>query len=94
MIVLALEVDLHLTNHARSLKEKRSVIRSLKQKLHDKFGVAVAEVSSQDLWQRCGLGIAYVSETKRQAQQVLDSALHFIENFRDLEILNCDWQIV
>jgi len=93
MVVLSLELDLRLTNHARSLKEKRSVIRSLKEKLQRKFGVSVAEVGSHDLWQRCTLGVAYVSEKKRQAQAVLDTVIHFIENSNDLEVVSCDWQV-
>ena len=60
MIVGLLTLDLHIPA-ANSLKSKRMVIKSLIEKIKNKFNVSVAEVDAQNLWQRSVIGIAYVS---------------------------------
>ena len=61
MIVGLLSVELFIP-HAQSLKDKRMVLRSIKDRLK-RFNVAVAEVEHQDVWQRAGLGIVAISTT-------------------------------
>lgn len=56
---------------ARSLKDKRRVLRSITAKVQQKFQVSVAEVDYQDLWQRAGVGISCVSGTVDQCRKVL-----------------------
>ncbi len=46
---------------AHSLKDKRQVLRSMKDKLRNKFNVAVAELDASDLWQRATIGVVSVS---------------------------------
>ncbi len=46
---------------ARSLKDKRQVLRSLKDRLRANFNVAVAELAYQDLWQRSRVGVVSLS---------------------------------
>ncbi len=58
----------------QSLKEKRSVVKSLKAKLHDRFNVSVAETAHHDLWQRAELTACVVATDGRQADSVLESA--------------------
>ena len=69
MIVWELEVF-----GCQSLKEKRSVIKSLKDRLHDKFNVSVAETAHQDKWQRAELTACVVAGEKRHAESVIQSA--------------------
>ena len=57
-----------------SLKEKRSVIKSLKDRLHDRFNISVAETGHHDLWQRAELTACLVSSDKKHAESVLSSA--------------------
>ncbi|HEY0674283.1 MAG TPA: DUF503 domain-containing protein, partial [Longimicrobiales bacterium] len=59
---------------AQSLKEKRSVVKSLKDRLHDRFNVSVAETAHQDLWQRAELTACVVAGQKKIAESVLASA--------------------
>src|SRR5215510_10606384 len=60
MVVIALlTLDIHIP-HAQSLKEKRMVVRSLKDRLRAKFNVSVSEVDHQDLWQRSQLSVVTV----------------------------------
>jgi uncharacterized protein len=57
-----------------SLKEKRSVVKSLKDRLHDRFNVSVSETGHQDLWQRAELTACVVAGQKKIAESVLQSA--------------------
>jgi uncharacterized protein YlxP (DUF503 family) len=58
----------------QSLKEKRSVLKSLKDRLHNRFNVSVAETGHQDAWQRAELTACVVSSDRRQVDSILDSA--------------------
>lgn len=77
MIVALLSVELHLAD-ARSLKDKRMVIRSIKDRLK-KFNVAVAEVEHQDLWQRAELGIVTLAPSGDAVDRVLAAVADEIE---------------
>jgi len=77
-IVLVSEVQLFLPD-SQSLKHKRAVLSSLKERLHNRFNVSVAEVDHNDLWQRSTLAVAVVSNAGAHADQVIDSAVRFIE---------------
>ena len=59
MRVAVLHVEIHIP-YAQSLKDKRMVLRRIKDRLQ-KFNVAVAELEHQDLWQRASLGIVAIS---------------------------------
>jgi uncharacterized protein YlxP (DUF503 family) len=67
-----LTLELRLEN-AHSLKDKRQVVRSLKERLRNKFNVAVAEIGYQDLWQRAALAAVTVSSEREHAEKVLRS---------------------
>lgn len=58
----------------QSLKEKRSVVKSLKDRLHDRFNVSVAETAHQDVWQRAELTACVVAGQRKIAESVLQSA--------------------
>ncbi len=60
---------------AHSLKDKRQVMRSLKDKLRADFNVAVAELDSTDLWQRATLGVVSISDSRAY----LDGLMHNVE---------------
>jgi uncharacterized protein len=77
MTIALLSVELFLPV-SQSLKDKRMVLRRLKDRL-GALNVAVAEVAHQDLWQRAGLGIVTVATSDDMAQKTLSSALSEIE---------------
>ena len=77
MVVGLLSIELHLPG-SRSLKDKRMVLRGIKDRLR-KFNVAVAEVAHQDLWQRAGLGVVTVSTTNARVDQELAAVVGEIE---------------
>ncbi len=80
-----LTVRLHIP-HARSLKEKRMVIRSLKERMRHKFNISVAETGQQDKWQVATLGIAMVGNDNRRIHAALQNVITFMERFGLCEI--------
>jgi uncharacterized protein YlxP (DUF503 family) len=79
MRVGTLIVDLRI-DQARSLKEKRSVIRRLLESARQKFNVSGAEVGRLDSWQHATLGFAVVANDGRHCNRVLDSLLDHLES--------------
>lgn len=77
MVIALLSVELHIP-HAHSLKDKRMVLRRVKDRLQ-KFNVAVAEVEHQDLWQRAGLGVVAISTAADHVERELAAAADEIE---------------
>jgi uncharacterized protein YlxP (DUF503 family) len=77
MPVGLLSVELHLPG-ARSLKDKRMTLRSVKDRLK-KLNVAVAETDHHDLWQRASLGIVAIGTTDVHVDQELTAAVREIE---------------
>jgi uncharacterized protein YlxP (DUF503 family) len=77
MTVALLSLELFLPM-SQSLKDKRMVIRRLKDRL-GALNVAVAEVAHQDVWQRAGLGVVTVASSDNVAEETLTSALDTIE---------------
>ena len=68
--VLTLELRLE---YSHSLKDKRHVVLGLKERLRNKFNVAVAEIDYQDLWQRALIAAVTVSSDHGRAEQVLQA---------------------
>jgi uncharacterized protein YlxP (DUF503 family) len=89
LFVLAYEVDLHLPG-AGSLKSKRAVVKSIVEGARHRFGVAAAEVGSQDLWQRAQLGFAVVSSSQRKASEVVDQVDRFVWSHPEIEVLSTE----
>ncbi len=89
MIVGVLTVDLAIFD-ARSLKDKRRVIVSLKQKLRNRFNVSVSEVGLHDAPRRCRLAVAMVSSTTGGAGAVhsqLDKIVDMVRRIGSLSLL-------
>jgi uncharacterized protein len=93
MPVGLLTLEIHLP-YAHSLKEKRAVLRKIRDRLRARFNVAVAELDQQDVWQRATVAVVSVSNSQpllesvfrqvlAEAEKVLgdDVAEHFIEFF-------------
>ena len=72
---------------SQSLKDKRQVLLSLKDRLRERFNLSVAEVDGQDLWQKAVLGLACVANEGRYVNQVCDQALNLIRSVPAVEII-------
>jgi uncharacterized protein YlxP (DUF503 family) len=66
--VLTFELRLE---HSHSLKDKRQVVKSLKDRLRSRFNVAVAEIDEQEMWQRAVIAAVTVSGDRRSAEESL-----------------------
>jgi len=88
MIVGLCTLELYLPN-GHSLKAKRQVLLSLKDRLRDKFNVSVAEVGDQELWQKAVLGIACVANESGYVNQVLDQVVNVVRSMPAVELLQC-----
>lgn len=74
MPVGLLTLELHIPD-AQSLKDKRQVLRSLKDRLRRQFNVAVAEMEHHDVWQRSVVGVVTISNEEKYLREVLQKAL-------------------
>ena len=78
-----------------SLKGKRMVLKSIQQRLHNRFNVSVAEVEHNDSWQLAGVAIACVSNSAAHANEVLSKSVNMIAALRlDVEIIEEDIELL
>jgi uncharacterized protein len=91
-VIGVLTLELRLV-HSHSLKDKRHVVRGLKDRLRNKFNLAVAEIGYQDLWQRSVVAAVTVSGDKGHAEQVLQSVEREAASFLgpDLVEVTVEW---
>jgi hypothetical protein len=90
MIIGTCQVELLIANN-RSLKGKRKVIKSIKDRVRSRFNVSIAEVDRQEEWQRATLGIACISNDLGLVDRILTKVVHLIEISSDATLL--DYQI-
>ena len=78
-----------------SLKDKRQVVRSVAQRLRNKFQVAVAEVADNEAWQLATLGVACVANERRHCEDVLAEIVAYVQDSRlDAEMLNVETEVI
>lgn len=77
-----------------SLKEKRTVVKSICAKVRNKFNVSIAEVGNQDVHQSIILGFACVAGDNSHAGQVIDTVIRFIEGNTEGDIVQIEREIV
>lgn len=78
-----------------SLKDKRMVVRSIAQRVRNRFNAAVSEVDTQDDWKLATLGVACVSGDARHADEMLNKIVAFIESERlDADVTATDWELI
>ena len=78
-------MELHFFN-PQSLKEKRFLLKSLIDRIRNKFNVAIAEIDGMDLWQSSTVAVAAVAGERRRVNQILDLVLQFVQKERELEV--------
>ena len=87
-------VALHLAENS-SLKGKRMVVKSVVQRVRNRFNVAVAEIDTQDAWEVITLGIVCVSDDPRHSNAMLSRVIDFIESERlDAEVGAVDLELI
>jgi uncharacterized protein YlxP (DUF503 family) len=87
VIVGLITWELHLAA-CHSLKEKRQIVKSLKDRLHQRFNVSAAETDHHDLWQRAELSAVVVTTDRQHAEQVLREADRLVEGADGARIMD------
>ena len=87
MVIGLLTLEMHLPG-ARSLKEKRHVLRSLERRIRDRFNVSVAEVEHQDLWQRARLAVVAVNTDRVHLESTLQAVAGEAATAREAELVD------
>lgn len=93
MHIGSLTITLHI-HAANSLKDKRSVIKSLIETTRRKFNVSVAEVDDLDKWRRATIGIASVSNDVQHLNGILDKVVESLESNPSVEVAEVDLELL
>ena len=80
-----LTIDLFIPS-AQSLKGKRMVLKSLKDRVRNKFNVSIAELDGEDKWQTATVGISMIGNDRRYMDSCLQNIVSYVESFGQLEI--------
>ena len=92
MIVGTLKIRLVL-RESHSLKDKRRVLKSLKDTLSNKFNISVAETDEQDVWQSAEIGIAAVGTDGAFIQSVLTTVVNYVRYFGGVELVDSEQEL-
>lgn len=88
-----LTLEIHIPD-ARSLKDKRQVLRSLKDRLRGRFNVAIAELDHQDTWQRSQVGIVSLSNDEAHLEQSLQAVFDEAERLLGRDLIGHEQEII
>ncbi len=93
MIVGLLTLEIHLPE-SNSLKAKRMIIKSLKDRIKNRFNVSIAEVDANDLWQRSVLGAVCVANGTRVINQTLNSVRNMVLSVPSVELIDSTMEML
>ncbi len=77
-----------------SLKDRRRILKSITQRIRNKFNVSVSEVGEGDKWQTASIGFSTVSNSAAQVDRVLYEVIRFVETDSRIEIARCRKEMV
>lgn len=89
MVVGVMTVEVHVPG-AQSLKDKRSVVKSLREQLRGRFNVAVAELDANELWQRATLGLSTVGDDRAYVERLLHHAASWLRETRLIDVIQIE----
>jgi uncharacterized protein YlxP (DUF503 family) len=84
--------DVHIYG-SQSLKEKRFVLRSVKDRISNRFNVSIAETGHFEKWQRAELAVAVVSGQRRNVEKTLDAILDLLDGESELRVIDAHTEI-
>ncbi|HHV94092.1 MAG TPA: DUF503 domain-containing protein [Firmicutes bacterium] len=93
MVVGVARIGLHIAD-CRSLKEKRSITKSLIVRLRNKFNAAIAEIDDQDLWQKCTIAAAVIGTSTSHADSQLQSIIACISREAAVSVTSVETEIL
>jgi len=93
MIIGLLVLDIHFPQ-ARSLKDKRHSLHRIKDRVKQKYNVALAELDFQDKWQRAQIGLVTISNEKQLVENMLNRIRDDIQEMFEGEVLSAQIQLL
>jgi uncharacterized protein YlxP (DUF503 family) len=93
LIVGLLTVELYMPS-SFSLKDKRIIVKGLKDKIRSKFNVSISEVDYLDKWQRSRIGIVQVGNNYGTIEKNLDTIFHIIDSNAVYEIIDHSFEFI
>jgi uncharacterized protein YlxP (DUF503 family) len=93
MVVGTLKIAFYLEDN-RSLKGKRKIVKSMVDKVKARFNVSIAEVGSNDKWQKIELGISAVGNDRRHIDSSLNHILTFLDSLYLAPIVDTEMEII
>ena len=93
MIVGTLKAEFLLPDN-RSLKGKRKIVKSMVDRVRHRFNCSIAEVGSNDNWQKIELGISFVGNDRRYIDSSLAKVLAYLESLYLAQLLNSKVEII
>lgn len=81
-----------LIHHAVSLKDKRRVVNSVKDRLRARFNAAVAEIGYLEEWQRCAIGVLMLGNERVPLEREINALQQFMQEVRDIELVDVAWE--
>lgn len=93
MFVAVARVSLQISE-AKSLKDKRQVLRKVMDRLKSRFNVSVAEVDDNDVWHKATIGLSVVGNDRRHVNEQIDKCLHFVEEMYVAPVISRELEIV
>ena len=85
MTVGLLQLELSIPA-SRSLKDKRRVLKSMKDRVRSKFNVSIAEIDDLDVWDRSVMAVCCVSNDVRLCNQILSKVVNLVESNHEGEL--------
>lgn len=86
MIIGILTLELFFP-YARSIKDKRRILHGLKDRIREKYNVALAEINFQDKWQRSTLGVVAINSQAHVVEEILHKVINDAMDLPDSEIV-------
>ena len=89
MVVGVLQLDVHIPA-SQSLKDKRAVLKSLRDQLRGRFNIAVAELDSNEKWQRATVGISAVGDDRAYVTGLLNEVTAWLRTTRLVDLIRVE----
>lgn len=93
MTIGIIKVELSLFD-SHSLKEKRAILKSLKDRIRRKFNVSIAELEGHDKWQRAVLGVVNIGTDNRIVNSVLSKVIELIKSTHSVELIDYNMELL
>ena len=79
---------------SNSLKEKRMVLRPLKNRLRNNFNISVAEIDNHDKWQKSTLALATIGTEKASLNSLISNIINYLENNKQIQLLDYEMEMI